>query len=98
MKLTRKITTMDSFIHEHANTEQAYQIVNFILEHLTRIEKPRSEKKRYYKSLLITKGNLLGALLNQTVMKLLTAVRSMRELDGADTKTWHEGKWLTLPQ
>ena len=37
MKLTRKITTLESFLHEHANTDQAYQIVNFVIKHLERI-------------------------------------------------------------
>ena len=98
MKLTRKITTMDSFLQEHTNTNQAYQIVNSITAHLERIEKPKTDKKRYYKSLLMTKGNILGALLNQTIMKLLSAVKQIRELDGMDTKTWLDGEWVTVPQ
>ena len=64
MKLTRKITTLQSFLHEHANTDQAYQIVNFVIKHLERIEKPKPEKHRYYKSILTAKGNNLSALLN----------------------------------
>lgn len=54
---------MDSFIEAHATTDQAYKIVNFIAEHTEKIEKPK-EKSRNYKSLLVVKGNLLGALLN----------------------------------
>ena len=57
-----------------------------------------TETKRYLKSLQNTKGNLLGALLNQTIMKMLSAVRQIRELDGLDTKTWFGGKWITIPQ
>ena len=68
------------------------------MTHLERIEKPKPEKKRYYKSILITKGNILGALLNQTVMKLLSAVSTIRQLDGDDTKTWLNGQWVTVPQ
>lgn len=64
MKLTRKITTMDSFLQEHANTDQAYQLVNFIISHLEKIEKSKPEKHRYYKSIIVAKGNILGALLN----------------------------------
>ena len=75
IKLAGKITHMDSFLHEHASTEQAYQIVNFIISHLERIERPRIDKKRYYKSLLTTKGHMLTALLNHTVKKLLSGVR-----------------------
>ena len=66
--MTQNITTMEGFLQEHSSTDQAYQIVNFISGHLDRIvenKKPsRPDKKRYYKSLLITKGNILGALLN----------------------------------
>ena len=98
MKLTRKITTLESFLQEHASTDQAYQIVNFINEHLKTIEKPKPEKHRYYKSMLTAKGNILSALLNQTIMKLLSAIRQIRELDGMDTKTWFNGAWLTIPQ
>lgn len=97
MKLTKKITKFDSFLHEYASTEQAYQIVNFIIAHLERIEKPKPDKNRYYKSLLTSKGNMLSALLNQTVMKLLSAVRSIRDLDGLDTKTWLVDRWVTVP-
>lgn len=78
---------MDSFIEEHASTDQAYLIVSFITEHISKVERPR-EKKRNYKSLLMAKGNLLGALLNQTIMKLISAAKSIKDLDGVDTKTW----------
>ena len=94
-KLTHKITTMDSFIQEHASTDQAYQIVSFINSHLEEI---KADKKRYYKSLLTTRGSMLGALLNHTVMKLLSAARQIKELDGLDTKTWQDGRWVTIPQ
>ena len=29
---------------------------------------------------------------------MLSAVRQIRELDGVDTKTWFEGRWITIPQ
>lgn len=30
-------------------------------------------------------------------MNLLSAVKSIRDLDGVETKTWFKGEWVTLP-
>lgn len=76
-------------------------IVNFIMDHCDKIERPKQggqAKSRNYKSLLFFKGVLQSALLNQTIMKLLKTVFQMNELDGLDTKTWLNGKWVVVPQ
>lgn len=62
------------------------------------MEKPKIDKTRFYKSLQKTRTSLLGALLNQTIMKLLSAVRSMQDLQAASARTaQYGGEWITVP-
>ena len=48
---TQKITQISSFLTDCASTEQAYMVLDFITEHLDRIEKPKADKTRFYKPL-----------------------------------------------
>lgn len=63
--LATEITLLEDFIAEHASTDQAYQIINFISDHLERMHlQPKATRKENQKALLKAKGNILSALLN----------------------------------
>jgi hypothetical protein len=99
-KLTLKITAMDNFLNLHANSEQTLKVIKFIKEMQTVLQTPA--EKASFKKVESARGRLMQALLNQTIYKILAAIRHVNNFD-IKTKTWITGEdksygiWISVP-
>lgn len=99
-KLTLKITAMDNFLNLHANSEQTLSVIMFIKELQAVLQTPA--EKLNFKKVESARGRLMQALVNQTIYKILVAIKQINNFD-VKTKTWitaedkQYGIWISTP-